>query len=202
MTPENPLNSQHSIGEYLSSVSHSASSRKPLGFVFVETDRKCHLADDSGWNGPLEEFEFVYKAGTGKDPRYRDSAKRVLGIVPWAPLPKGRGAMQRYRDRLREISDEKDEEVKVRLLKGFRYLLQSHPAGVMLDEAFIDSLKWMGEEGYVFELTVDCRGVGLWQLEEAVELLKRAHEGVPEEKKLRLIVGMYTHPPMMLLYQY
>lgn len=198
MTPENPLNGQHSIGEYLSSTSHSTTSRKSLGFVFVETDRKCHLADDSGWKGPLEEFEFVYKAGTGKDPRYRDSAKAVLGIVPWAPLPKGRGAMQRYKDQLRKISDEKDEGVKIRLLKGFRFLLQFHPPGFMLDESFIDSLKWMGEEGYVFELTVDCRGKGLWQLEEAVELLKRAHGGVQEDKKVGLIVGTYTPSPFPL----
>lgn len=198
MTPENPLNGQHSIGEYLSSTSHSTISRRSLGFVFVETDRKCHLADDSGWKGPLEEFEFVYKAGTGKDLRYRDSAKAVLGIVPWAPLPKGRGAMQRYKAQLREISDEKNEGVKIRLLKGFRYLLQFNPPGFMLDESFIDSLKWMGEEGYVFELTVDCRGKGLWQLEEAVELLKRAHGGVQEDKKVRLIVG--TLPPLFFIY--
>lgn len=190
MTPDNPLNAQHSISEYLSSIAHSnITPRKPLGFVFVETDRKCHLDDDSGWRGPLEEFEFVYKAGTGKDPRYRDVAKSVLGIVPWAPLPKGRDAMRRYKDQIKEITGERGE--RVRLLKGFRYLLQCHPAGVMLDGAFIDSLKWMGEEGYVFELTVDCRSVGLWQLEESVELLKRVHAGAPEDKKLRLIVGTY-----------
>lgn len=192
MTSGNPLNRQHSIGEYLSSVSqNNATRRRPLGFVFVETDRKCHLVDDSGWKCPLEEFEFVYKAGTGQDPRYRGVARTVLGIVPWAPLPKGRGAMQRYKAQLGGIAGERDERAKIRLLKGFRYLLQSHPSGVMLDEAFIDSLKWMGEEGYVFELTVDCRGVGLWQLEESVELLKRAHDGAPENKKLRLIIGMY-----------
>lgn len=193
MTPDNPMNAQHSINEYLSSITHSSTTRKPLGFVFVETDRKCHLNDDSGWKGPIDEFEFVYNAGTGKDPKYKDVANKVLGIIPWAPLPKGRGAMQRYKSKLREVTGER--EGKLRLLKGFRYLLQFHPSGVMLEEAFIDSLKWMGEEEYVFELTVDCRSVGLWQLEESVELLRRVHSGVRDDKKLKLIIGMCLYLP-------
>lgn len=193
MTPDNPLNAQHSMHEYLSSVGRSSSSssstaRQALGFVFVETDRKCHLAsDDAGWAGPLAEFEFVNNVGTGRDARYRACAGKVLAIIPWAPVPSGRVAMGRYRECLEERSAD------TRLLKGFRYMLQSHPRGTMLCEPFVDSLRWMGEEGYVFELTVDCRGVGLWQLEESVEMLRRAHEGVPADKKLRVIVGAYTY---------
>lgn len=175
MTPSSPLNAAHSVPEYVSSVSHHVSPRRPLGFVFIETDRKSHLAaDDSGWAHPLREFAFA-------------NATDVLGIVPWAPVPSGRAAMQRYRRRLADS----------RLLKGFRYLLQSHPRGTMLQAPFVDSLRWMGEERLVFELTVDCRGVGLWQLEEAVELLRRAHDGVAEERKLSLIVGAYSPPPSM-----
>lgn len=176
MTPSSPLNAAHSVPEYVSSVSHHVSPRRPLGFVFIETDRKSHLAaDDSGWAHPLREFAFA-------------NTTDVLGIVPWAPVPSGRAAMQRYRRRLADS----------RLLKGFRYLLQSHPRGTMLQAPFVDSLRWMGEERLVFELTVDCRGVGLWQLEEAVELLRRAHDGVAEERKLSLIVGAYS-PPLLCL---
>lgn len=187
MTPSSPLNAAHSVHEYVSSVSQHASSRRPLGFVFVETDRKSHLAaDDSGWAQPLREFAFVNTTG----------GDRVLGIVPWAPVPSGRSAMQRYRRRLRSTGH--DSARDPRLLKGFRYLLQFHARGTMLRDPFVDSLRWMGEERFVFELTVDCRGVGLWQLEEAVELLRRAHEGVPEERKLSLIVGA-CFPPLLYL---
>jgi L-rhamnono-1,4-lactonase len=187
MTPENPLNSQHSIHEYLSTHVHNPTARKPLGFIFLETDRKTNVSATTspGWDGPLAEFAFVYNAGAGRDPAYKAVADKVLGIVPWGPVPGGSTAMYNYIRRLREIAGTE----RIDLLKGFRYLVQFCPQGVMLDDAFVDSLRWMGQQSYVFELTVDCRSVGLWQLEEAAEMIKKAHKDVPEEKRVRIIIG-------------
>ncbi|RPA89426.1 hypothetical protein L873DRAFT_1839237 [Choiromyces venosus 120613-1] len=162
MTPGNPLNTQHAVHGYLNSVRIGGKSRATLGFVFVETDRKCHLNDDSGWKSPLEEFAFVYNAGMGKDPRYQDVAGSVLGIVPWAPIPSGRAVMGRYLDAIRGIAEEGGGKIK--LLKGFRYILQFCEPGTGLKKEFIEGLKLMGEEGYIFELMVDTRSMGVWQL--------------------------------------
>ncbi|RPB08972.1 hypothetical protein P167DRAFT_538944 [Morchella conica CCBAS932] len=196
MTPENPLNSQHSINEYLSTHVHNPTARKPLGFIFLETDRKTNVSSTTspGWDGPLAEFAFVYNAGAGRDPAYKAVADKVLGIVPWGPVPGGSTAMYNYIRRLREIAGTE----RIDLLKGFRYLVQFCPRGVMLDDAFVDSLRWMGQQSYVFELTVDCRSVGLWQLEEAAEMVKKAHKDVPEEKKVRIIIDHLAKPDLRL----
>jgi L-rhamnono-1,4-lactonase len=47
----------------------------------------------------------------------------------------------------------------------------------MLGQGFIDGLKYLGSRGLTFDLGVDARQGGLWQLREAVEMMKRIYEG-------------------------
>lgn len=174
MTDDNPMCARHSLHDWKAAATSSDSpafSRKPLGFVFVETDRKRSLAPED-FTKPLEEFQYVYDAGTGVDPEYTPVAEYVLGIVAWAPLPLGPDALDRYLASLKKIVQRSGSR-KPTLLKGFRYLLQWAAPGEMLDPTLVEGLKWMGRQNFVFEMTLDCRGQGLWQLKEAVELLKR-----------------------------
>ncbi len=74
-------------------------------------------------------------------------------------------------------------------VRGIRYLVQDKPAGTMLDEAFIASLKLLGRRGLVFDLGVDQHRRGRAQLDEAVDMIDRAHEGVPDDDKVVFIIS-------------
>lgn len=183
-SPSNPLGSQHSVAEYKQAVSPiplSPSTNEPTylkGFVFLETDRKSSLSPDGdGWTHALDELSFLARiaAGTpiegeGHTPADRDLC---LGIVPWAPVPAGAQALEDYVARARERIPEDEVWRKV---KGVRYLVQDKPAGTMLGGSFVEGVKWLGKQGMIFDLGVDARSGGLWQLEEAVQLLQRVYE--------------------------
>ncbi|CAI0654770.1 unnamed protein product, partial [Colletotrichum noveboracense] len=61
---------------------------------------------------------------------------------------------------------------------------------------FIDSLKLLGRLGYVFDLGVDQHRRGKQQLDEALEIIARAHEGVPEEEKVTFIINHLCKPDL------
>ena len=132
----------------------------------------------------LEEYSDVYHIsqfdevpGTGRIP--------VRGIVPWAPVHLGPAMLDRYLELLNEIGGVTLEahtgRVKKResMLKGFRQLLQDKPRGAMLTDEFVEGLKWIGKKGLIFEVGVDTRGTGLWQLEELIVLLKKLGDEAP-----------------------
>lgn len=195
---DHPLHSQHSIEEYLSASQElkSTTDQKLRGFIFVETDRKSSLnANAGGWDEPLRELDWIKRVadgtprpGEGHAPQH---ARLCLGIVLWAPLPSGAEAMVRYVERAKDRAGGTWQ-----LVRGFRYLVQDKPAGTMLSDGFIDSLRWMGHNGYAFDLGVDARSGGLWQLTEAVDMIERAHRGVTEEDKVVVVISMnfvYSH---------
>lgn len=68
----------------------------------------------------------------------------------------------------------------------------------MLQPRFIEGLRWLGEQGYSFDLGVDQRSGGLWQLDEAIEMVHRAHNGLPEDKKVTVVIS--TAPASVLYY--
>jgi L-rhamnono-1,4-lactonase len=87
-------------------------------------------------------------------------------------------------------------------IKGFRYLVQDKPKGTMLTPGFVDGLKWLGRKGFVFDLGVDQHGGGKWQLEEAVEMIEKAHEGVPEDEKVTFIISKpFRYLPISIFIQ-
>lgn len=69
-----------------------------------------------------------------------------------------------------------------------RYLLQDSPKGFFLTENFIAGLKWLGEQGIAFDMTLDAtqqEGV----LEDAVDAIQKVREGQEEGKETRFILG-------------
>lgn len=192
-TPEHPLRKQHSLEEYKAASEDST----PKGFIFVETDRKNDLEagekDGSGWKYPLQEVSWLKRIITGQpkpgEGHTEADASLCVAYIPWAPLPSGAAAMEKYIDLVKQEAGESWPKVR-----GFRYLLQDKPNGTMLTDKFIESLKLLGRKGFVFDLGVDQHNRGRAQLEEVVEMIDRAHEGVPEDQKVTFIISESCPP--------
>lgn len=199
--PEGPLYKQHSISEYQEATApqHDLLS----GFVFLETDRKNDEADptpDGGWKYPLAEVSWLARIAGGRprpgEGHEEKDSSLCMGIVPWAPVPAGAEVLERYIDAVRETCVRDGGEGVWEKVKGFRYLLQDKPAGTMLDPKFIDGLKLLGRKGFVFDIGVDQHRRGRAQLEEAVEMVDRAHDGVPDGEKVTFILSeSRSRPP-------
>lgn len=197
--PNNPLGSQHCVDEYrlaTSSTPITPDSAKPLylrGFIFIETDRISSVEEKSGdgWKHVLEEVALLARVVRGKPidgERYRHVDRPpCLGVVPWAPVPGGAVVLEKYMGKVKETAATDDVWRKIR---GVRYLVQDKPSGVMLQPGFINGLKWLGGRQLAFDLGVDARQGGLWQLREAVELMKRVYEGVDERDQVVMVISM------------
>lgn len=181
-TPENPLASQHSIAEY-----RAATAGRASGFVFLETDRRND--GSASWTDPLAEIAFLRRIVTdapreGEGHGVGDGAL-CRGIVPWAPVDLGAAKVEEYLRRAEEVAG---EETWARV-KGFRYLLQDKKDGTAVSEEFVEGLKVLGRRGMVFDVGVDQHRRGKRQLDEAVEMVDRAHEGVEEGEKVVFILS-------------
>lgn len=69
--------------------------------------------------------------------------------------------------------------------------MQDKPRGTMLEEGFVEGVRWVLERGWVFELGIDLRSGGEWQGEEAVEMLGRVFAGDGSGEGW-VVVGSYT----------
>ncbi|KAI2465422.1 amidohydrolase 2 [Annulohypoxylon bovei var. microspora] len=195
--PESALQGQLSVEQYKTATGDST----PKGFIFLETDRKNDLEagekDGSGWKYPLMEVSWVRRIVTGQpkpgEGHAAEDASLCTAFIPWAPLPSGAAAMERYIDLVKQEAGESWPKVK-----GFRYLLQDKPSGTMLQDKFIDSLKLLGRLGLVFDLGVDQHNRGRAQLEEVVEMIDRAHEGVPEDERVTFIINHMCKPDLSI----
>lgn len=196
-TPDHPLYKQHSLEEYRAATEGST----PKGFIFLETDRKNDLEagekDGSGWKYPLMEVNWLKRIITGQpkpgEGHTKDDASLCVAYIPWAPLPSGAAVMEKYLDLVKQEAGESWPKVR-----GFRYLLQDKPNGTMLQDKFIESLKLLGRKGFVFDLGVDQHNRGRTQLEEVVEMIDRAHEGVPEDQKVTIIINHMCKPDLTI----
>ncbi len=184
--PSHHLHTQCSVDEYLAATAHTPSL---LGFIFIETDRKSRLARNNqyGWNHALQEIDWIARIarglprpGEGHEPQH---ARLVLGVVPWAPVPLGEEGLREY---VRCV----EERIDSCLVKGFRHLVQDKARGTMVHEGFVGGLRWLGREGYTFDLGVDFRSGGKWQLDEAVEMIGRAHEDTAEGQRVVVVISM------------
>ncbi|KAL6889521.1 hypothetical protein HDV57DRAFT_514387 [Trichoderma longibrachiatum] len=204
-TPDHPLSGQFSLDQFKRA---ARSAPSLLGFVFVETDRKHDLAAitapsstpadrDAAWEGPLREVRWLRRValgtplpGEGHSP---EDKHLCLAIVPWAPLPAGEAVLAEYLARVQEEAGEAWPKIK-----GFRYLLQDKPHGTMLEDKFIEGLKYLGKRGFSFEVGIDQHRRGRKQLEETVEMIGRAHEGVPDEDKVTFIINHLCKPDLTI----
>lgn len=198
--PSSPLGSQHSVDEYRTatspiSTSPSEGSSKYLrGFVFLETDRISSVSESDaqqnlGWSHALDEVSFLARIARG-EPIDGEGHKNIdkelcLGIIPWAPIPGGPDVLERYVTQVKQRAGTDDVMRKIR---GFRYLVQDKPAGVMIEPGFVQGLRWLGRQGYTFDLGVDARQGGLHQLREAVEMMEQVYKGLENQRDALTIV--------------
>ncbi|KAL2860683.1 uncharacterized protein BJX67DRAFT_375908 [Aspergillus lucknowensis] len=210
-----PLGLQHSVDEYREATRSVLPAENPQptylrGFIFVETDRLSSVEESAsktksgvyGWGHALDEVSFLARIASGEpipgEGHRAEDSGLCLGIIPWAPVPGGPEALAKYMRLVRERV--KLDEVW-RKVRGVRYLLQDKPPGVMLKPAFIEGLKWLGRQGLTFDLGVDARQGGLWQLEEAVEMLRAVYETVDDENdKVTVVIDHLCKPNLRLPY--
>lgn len=180
-----PLDGQHSVEDFRNA---SKSSPSASGFVVIENDRKYDLhAGEEGWEGPLKEVSWYRRLALGEpkvgEGHAVEDSRLVLGLVPWAPLPNGPAALEKYLARAKQVAGPAWPKVK-----GFRYLLQDKAAGTALEQDFIESLKLLGRRGFIFELCIDYHHEGKGQLDDTVELIKRAHANVARHDEQVIVV--------------
>ncbi|KAI9735432.1 MAG: hypothetical protein M1818_006438 [Claussenomyces sp. TS43310] len=201
-----PLAGQHSLDEYADATTGpegtgTGTGTALEGFVLVEADRQHDLAsglqDGSGWAGPLMEVDWQRRVALGT-PRAGEGhsaaqAALCLAVVAWAPLPSGPTGMERYVRAVQERAGPSFAKIR-----AFRYLVQDKPRGTMLTADFIESLRWMGTRGYVFDVGVDHHRQGDWVLQEAVEMIGRAHEGVAEENRVAFVLDHLCKPDLTI----
>ncbi|OOF93809.1 hypothetical protein ASPCADRAFT_209056 [Aspergillus carbonarius ITEM 5010] len=204
--PDGPLGSQHSIDEYrlaTASTPTSPESTQALhlrGFIFLETDRISSVDESGrGWYHALDEVSFLTRIITG-EPAPGEGHKDVdrelcLGLVPWAPVPGGPAVLEKYMAQVQERTRTEEVFKKVR---GVRYLVQDKPRGVMLEADFIEGLKWLGRKQLIFDLGVDARQGGLWQLREAAEMMKKVYHAVEKKDRVKLIINHLCKPNLRL----
>ncbi|KAE8152571.1 hypothetical protein BDV25DRAFT_170230 [Aspergillus avenaceus] len=198
--PDSPLGAQHSVDEYRLATASSAETHL-RGFIFLETDRISSIAEDEpdkGWAHALDEVSFLTRIITGAPVAgegHRETDRALcLGFVPWAPVPGGPRALEKYMGLVRERTGT-EAWGKV---KGVRYLFQDKAAGLMVKQEVVDGLKWLGRQKLPFDLGVDVRQGGMWQLREAVEMLRRAYEDVPEDERVTVVINHLCKPDLRL----
>ncbi|ETN42041.1 uncharacterized protein HMPREF1541_03980 [Cyphellophora europaea CBS 101466] len=182
-------------GNTVSVYKEATAGTAPLaGFVFLETDRISGLSDDQ-WEDALAEAEFLSRIAQGRpsegEGHEAGDSKLCLGIVPFAPVPAGPAALARYVGRVWDLypDDYKDK------VKGFRYLLQDKPPKTMLQPDFIAGLQWLGQNNLSFDLGVDARSAGLFQLEEACTMMDQLYS---TGSTLRIVINHFCKPNLQL----
>ncbi|OCL14945.1 hypothetical protein AOQ84DRAFT_173506 [Glonium stellatum] len=210
MEPSHPLNGEHSIREYARATSTPQAQVTPvgsqntpnlrtleqedgddvLGCIFVEVDQINNPPhDESGWEYPIKEYNFVASMTLQHNVDHTLHGKLVLGIIPWAPVAFGASAIENYERLLHSLHPGRNGRPDK--VVGFRYLLRSRQPRQMLKPELIESLRWMGKRGYVFECTIDCAGRGIWQFDEVVEMIRRAQHDVKNpEEKVGIVISM------------
>lgn len=193
-SPSSPLYSSHSVDEYLSEIPPAIRGDFG-GFLFVETDRRYTEVSPDGdasalaqaWKWPIEEVNFVCQVAARNE-------GLVKGILPWAPMNLGPAAVERFWGLL-----DLEQRGVEGLLKGFRYLLQDKPQGTILRREFMESMDWLWQNGFVFEVGVDVRSGGLWQMEEALEAIGKVSRG-PGKNGSAFVISTSTDPCAVFLF--
>lgn len=186
-----PLHSDFRLDEYLK---YSENEKFQIeGLVFIETDPIADLSKGlKGCEYPIQEYLYVTRNITGNlhtgEGESSDLKRNFIkAIVPWAPMPLGKIVLSDYVEALksRSLND------GFNLVKGFRYLVQDKPPNTMLQRDFVQSLKWLDDNNFIFDWGIDLRCGGLWQFEETIEVLKQ----VPN---LKYIINHLTKPNLSI----
>ncbi|KAJ5695925.1 Amidohydrolase 2 [Penicillium majusculum] len=200
----NPLGTQHSVNEYRHATTQSNTTTPLLrGFIFLETDRLSSITDSTppnhGWQHALDEVSLLTRIALGTpipgEGHVPQDKSLCLGIVPWAPVPGGPDVLSAYMEQVRGRTG----EVVWGKVRGVRYLVQDKVAGTMLGDGFVEGLRWLGREGFVFDLGVDARSGGLGQLREAVEMMGLVYGGLEGDRAVTIVINHLCKPNLRLV---
>ncbi|KAK0728548.1 hypothetical protein B0T26DRAFT_673062 [Lasiosphaeria miniovina] len=185
--PGSPLSGQYSVEQYHQDT--SSNDPAPEGLIFIEADRRNDHSKN--WARPLDEVLWARRIVTGQ-PKPNEGhnlgdADLCLAIIPWAPMDQGPEELERYLNLVQNLAGPAWPKVK-----GFRFLLQDKNNGTGLTDKFIGSLKLLGKKKFVFEVGIDAHQRDLKQMEEALEMIKRAHD-VEEGKEDEKVVFILDH---------
>lgn len=103
-------------------------------------------------------------------------------------MPEGAESVESYVSQLRNVMGE-----HFSLLKGIRYLLQDFPPGPsdpLLQDQFLRSLKWLGQQSLIFEITVDTARFGKQMYADIIDCIGRVEADQMEGEKTRFIIGV------------
>lgn len=206
---DHPLAKQYSIEEYLSatgeSIQKSVQDRQLKGFVYVETDRRLieeeSESDLEAWTvKTLDELRWLRRIVEGKpkagEGHGEQEARLLLGIVAWAPIHKGPERFNQYIELAKQVAG---PETFSRV-KAFRFLLQfitdeQKFREAALAESTILTLKSFKKNGndFAFDVGVDQHSGGVWQLEQAVEMIERVHAGENPDDRVKFVLSKSPH---------
>ena len=199
MIPGMPLAKPHLIRDYTKASKQDVnenSNTKVEGIVYVETDVRYDTpnGDVAIWaRGPLNEIKLLRSIVEGK----YDSkdTQLLLGVVPWAPMDQPPSVLSEYLHLAEEIAARPTWS----RVKGFRYLLQfivhrDRFKALVLSDDFISNLKILGQRGFSFDIGVDQRSGGVWQLETVTQAMQAAHTDTSEGNKVTFVVNHLCKP--------
>lgn len=164
------------------------------GYLFVEADRSYSLpllpppgsestisvdADAvtaEAISHPLDEISFaqrIYTAATNNTSGGAGNAGRMLGMIPWAPIPLGAAGMDAWWALAQNCAGDPDPRTVQEMVRGVRFLVQDAPRDTLTAPGFLDGVRWVLRRGLAFDLGIDVRSGGLWQLADAAEFCAR-----------------------------
>lgn len=196
MTPGMPLAKEHVLSDYYKA-SQQDDTTEVEGVIYVETDVRYENPSDDlkTWaKGPLDEIKFLRAIVEGE--YGEQDSKTLLGIVAWAPMDQPTSVLKEW---LRLAEETAGPETWSRV-KGFRFLLQAITDRLQFEslvqsEAFLSNLKLLGKEGFSFDIGVDQRSGGAWQLGAIARTISEAHADVPsDEEKVTVILNHFCKP--------
>lgn len=195
------LTRQFLVDDYLAAAnSLKARDVNVSGFIYVETDRVVGEYDperpevETWATEPLREIALLRRIVEGEPEAGQTSngshADLLKGIVAWAPCDKGFVNFLHY---LNAAAETARPETWSRI-KGFRFLVQG-----MRDEedfrqlpelpSFTEILRYMGMQGYSFDVGVDQRQGGVWQLEGFADVVEAVHRWIAPEDQTVFILS-------------
>jgi L-rhamnono-1,4-lactonase len=174
MTPDRPLAKHFSILDHVHAINRDENSDyTATRFVYVETDHRTFDVSDTKTRTSehLKELSFLgelIETSSG----YKNQPC-IDGVVPWASIDSGLGSFKAYI----EAAQEEAGALTWSKVRVFRYLLQgirSKEQFRQLDESSetVDIFKIMGKNKWCFDVGVDQRRGGIWQLQLMVDFIE------------------------------
>ncbi|KAG9945336.1 hypothetical protein KCU85_g7286, partial [Aureobasidium melanogenum] len=193
--PDFILSKQHILSDYTT----ASSSHPPTGVIYVETDRRLQDPSSSSlqtWAAePIKELQFLRSIVEGA--HGAEASNLLQGIVTWAPVNQGTAVFNQWLEVAEKTTGPKTWD----RVKGFRFLLQAITdktefENLVLSDDFISILKSFSQRAkrFTFDVGIDQRSGGTWQLETFTKVLEKLYDNVPEDKRTVIVMNHMCKP--------